>query len=227
MSSRFAGRSQTPPGFVTPGATNISGHCVASSQSVNFRQCSFSPRCQPWSPHRTMIVFLALGPLSSASSTRPTQASAKAIDARYPLTALRQLSVLMTLAWSPCGRAIFLPIGGTSSRSFFCTFGSVTFSGGNMSKYFFGTYQGRWGRKIPTARNSGLSCFFLSCPQAQSATFQSPISSSATSTGPQSKWAVLGMPFSGRFGGSGSPGRFFRWSGQYSSQLGGSGNAPW
>jgi hypothetical protein len=40
-------RTQTPPGFVTPGTTQIKGARVDSSQSANFRQCSFSPKCQP------------------------------------------------------------------------------------------------------------------------------------------------------------------------------------
>ena len=40
-----------------------SGARVASSQRANFRQCSFSPRCQPWSPQKTMIVLSLVGAL--------------------------------------------------------------------------------------------------------------------------------------------------------------------
>jgi len=117
-------------------------------------------------------------------------------------------------------------MSGTSSRSFFWTFGSVTFSGGNMSKYFGGTYHGRCGRKKPHPRKNGSSRFSASRPHAQSATFRSPISSSSTRTGPQSKWAVFGMPFRGRFGGMGSGGLFCCWLGKYAFQDGGSGKAP-
>ena len=44
---KSTGWSQTPPGCVTSGATNTKGVRVASSHRANFRQCCFSPRCQP------------------------------------------------------------------------------------------------------------------------------------------------------------------------------------
>ena len=50
-------RSDTVPGFVMPGMTQMSGECVASSHSANFRQWCFSPRCQPWSLQKQMIVL--------------------------------------------------------------------------------------------------------------------------------------------------------------------------
>ena len=52
------------------------------SQSVYLRHWFFSPSCQPWSVHRTMTVFSACGPSSSAFSTRPTFASVKLMQAR-------------------------------------------------------------------------------------------------------------------------------------------------
>ena len=50
-------RSHTLPGFVTPGTTQSKGDRVASSHRANFRQWCFSPRCQPWSHQKQMIVL--------------------------------------------------------------------------------------------------------------------------------------------------------------------------
>ena len=69
------------------------GTRVASSKRVNFSHCCFSPRCIPWSDQSTTMVVLACGLLSKASIRRPTWASAKLIDARYPRTAARHSSL--------------------------------------------------------------------------------------------------------------------------------------
>src|SRR4051812_24277279 len=79
-------RSHLPPAFVTPGTTIRNGERVASSHRANLRQCCFSPRCQPWSLHRQMIVLSRYGDLSSPSTMRPTMASQNEIDARYACT---------------------------------------------------------------------------------------------------------------------------------------------
>jgi hypothetical protein len=39
----------------------MNGIRVGSSHSANFRQCCFSPRLQPWSLHRQMVVLVYAG----------------------------------------------------------------------------------------------------------------------------------------------------------------------
>jgi len=55
------------------------GFGVARSQSVDLCQCCFSPRWKPWSDAKTTTVFSECGLSSSAASSCPTRASAKAI----------------------------------------------------------------------------------------------------------------------------------------------------
>ena len=49
--------AQRALGLVRPGTTQMKGARVASSQSANFRQWCFSPRCQPWSLQKQMRVL--------------------------------------------------------------------------------------------------------------------------------------------------------------------------
>ena len=68
--------------FDTPGPATISGTRVPSSHSVFFPVIPFSPRCHPWSPHTTTIVFSASPASSRAVRIRPTCESTKLVQAR-------------------------------------------------------------------------------------------------------------------------------------------------
>ena len=121
MSSNSAVRSQITPLASMPGPAKMMGTRQERSHKVNFRQWSFSPNCQPWSLHKTTIVLPAWGPLSSASITRPTLASAKLTQARYAATARFHCPDEVTLSWSRKLRsdvALLIADFGTSARSF-------------------------------------------------------------------------------------------------------------
>ena len=58
------------PGLM-PGPEKIKGTRVPSSQSVFFPVISFSPMCQPWSDHKTTMVFFVRSFFYKESNNRP------------------------------------------------------------------------------------------------------------------------------------------------------------
>jgi hypothetical protein len=70
---------------------------------------------------------------------------------------------LRIAAWSPSGRAIFRPAGGTSAKSSATVGGSLMLASGNLSYHFCGTFHGMCGLWNPHARKNGLSCRLPSC----------------------------------------------------------------
>ena len=62
-----------PP--LKPGAEKIKGALVACSKLLCFAHIVWSPKCQPWSPQSTIMVFLSRPCSFSAAKSKPTWAS--------------------------------------------------------------------------------------------------------------------------------------------------------